>query len=157
MNEKINEVKDRALNAADDLYNKLPLDKINEKLGGKVDVKTKKFKIIAAGVLAVLIVVVLCLIFGGGGAPSSSEISTCKTRLTAFEKQHGNGRKCIKISNFEKMDSAMPTPVGVELLGLQPGKECKLYRCTITWNDKTTSRGVFIRQGEKFGVLPEDI
>ncbi len=44
-------------NKADELYNKLPLDQINEKLGGKVDVKGKKFKIYAAlgGIVAIIL------------------------------------------------------------------------------------------------------
>ena len=41
----------------DEYYNKLPLDKINEKLGGKVDVKSKKFKTIGG------IILVLCIFF----------------------------------------------------------------------------------------------
>ena len=45
MNPKIDEIKNKVFNQADELYNKLPLDKINDKLGGKVDVKSKKFKI----------------------------------------------------------------------------------------------------------------
>ena len=71
--EKINEVKDAALGKADELYNQLPLDKINDKLGGKVDVKSKKFKLIAAGsvlgVLALVVVGIACLIFGGDPDP----------------------------------------------------------------------------------------
>ena len=73
MNEKVNEAKEKAaevkaqaLNKADELYNKLPLDQINEKLGGKVDVKSKKFKMIAAGVLALIVVLILVLVLGGG-------------------------------------------------------------------------------------------
>lgn len=39
----------------DGYYNKLPLDKINEKLGGKVDVKSKKFKKIFASTVAIIL------------------------------------------------------------------------------------------------------
>ncbi len=67
MNEKINDFKDKALKKADSLYNKLPLDKMNEKLNGKADVKSKKFKIIAAVVVLVLLVLGGWMIFGGGG------------------------------------------------------------------------------------------
>ena len=79
MNEKVNEAKEKAaevkaqaLNKADELYNKLPLDQINEKLGGKVDVKSKKFKMIAAGVLALIVVLILVLVLGGG-TPSMTQ------------------------------------------------------------------------------------
>ena len=62
-----------AAGKADELYNRLPLDKINEKLGGKVDVKSKKFKIIlaaAAGVLLLLLVLIGFLCFGGDSPKS---------------------------------------------------------------------------------------
>ena len=39
----------------DEYYNKLPLDKINEKLGGKVDVKSKKFKTCSGIILGLFI------------------------------------------------------------------------------------------------------
>lgn len=63
---KIKETANAVVNKADELYNKLPLDKINEKLGGKVDVKSKKFKTIAGCVVGALLVLILCLIFCGG-------------------------------------------------------------------------------------------
>lgn len=143
-------------NKADELYNKLPLNEINEKLGGKVDVKTKKFKVIAVGVLAVLIVVILCLIFCGGGAPSSSEISACKSRINRIEKEYGHGRRCIKISDFKKMDPVTPSAQIAKLTGLKAGKKCDRYSCTVTWKDKKTSRGVFVRQGDRKGVFVMD-
>ena len=60
--ENVNAVKDVALGKADELYNKLPLDKINDKLGGKVDVKSRKFKLIAACfLLTMLLSVIVCL------------------------------------------------------------------------------------------------
>jgi len=57
-----------AASKADELYNKLPLDKINEKLGGKVDVKSPKVKI---GVFAFIIflAVVICVAFFSGHDP----------------------------------------------------------------------------------------
>ena len=42
--EKAKKAAKLAADKLDEYYNKLPLDKINEKLGGKVDVKSKKFK-----------------------------------------------------------------------------------------------------------------
>ena len=146
-----------AAEKADELYNKLPLDKVNEKLGGKVDVKSKKFKIIAASVLVGLIVLVLALVvFGGGGAPSSDEISKCKTRINRFEKEIYSGRRCTAIKDFEKMSPVKPTPLGAKLFKLKAGEECKRYKCTIVWKDGGTSSGVFLRQGDKFGVLVSD-
>ena len=73
--QKAKEAGKAAAAKADELYNKLPLDKINEKLGGKVDVKSRKFKIIGSCVLLGFIILLLCLVFGGSGAPSSAEIS----------------------------------------------------------------------------------
>lgn len=67
MNEKVNDVKDKVLDKADALCSKLPLDKINQKLGGKFDVKSKKGRLIFGGaILAVIaiIVVIICSIFG---------------------------------------------------------------------------------------------
>ena len=59
-----------AAGKADELYNRLPLDKINAKLGGKVDVKSKKFKIILASALALLLIVIGFLCFGGNSPKS---------------------------------------------------------------------------------------
>ena len=61
MNEKVNEATKKAAEIKDQALNQ-----INEKLGGKVDVKSKKFKMIAAGVLALIVVLILVLILGGG-------------------------------------------------------------------------------------------
>ncbi|MBQ4480069.1 MAG: hypothetical protein II943_05475 [Victivallales bacterium] len=75
----------KASEKADALYNKLPLDSINEKLaskGIKVDVKSRKFKLALAGVAALL--VVLLVWFGcrggeknnaGGGRNSSAKVN----------------------------------------------------------------------------------
>ena len=73
-NNKAQTVKETVLNAANSainkanvFYNKLPLDKINEKFNGKVDVKSKKFKYILSGIVGVLILVFILSVFGGGG------------------------------------------------------------------------------------------
>ena len=77
-NENIDKAKEAATGAAkaaaeklDGLYNKLPLDKINEKLGGKVDVKSPKVKL---GVLVALVVLVLLILWAvfGGSSPKSA-------------------------------------------------------------------------------------
>ena len=58
--EKAKKAAKLAADKLDEYYNKLPLDKINEKLGGKVDVKSKKFKICGATILGFCIL--LCMI-----------------------------------------------------------------------------------------------
>ena len=54
-----------AANKADALYNKLPLDKINEKFKGKVDVKSRKFKIVLACIIGLLFLFILNTLFSG--------------------------------------------------------------------------------------------
>ena len=68
---KAQETAAKAANKADELYNKLPLDQINAKLRGKVDVKSKNFKI-AVGVIAVFLV--LLIVFCSAGGASSAKI-----------------------------------------------------------------------------------
>ena len=53
------------INKCDALYNKLPLDKINEKFKGKIDVKTRKFKTVLSVVVCLLFVFCLKSCFGG--------------------------------------------------------------------------------------------
>ena len=69
-NDKIQAAKENAKKVAsaimskvDDLYNKLPLDKINEKLKGKVDVKSSKFKKILCAVVCIVILLALSMCF----------------------------------------------------------------------------------------------
>ena len=57
--EKAKKATKLAAEKLDEYYNKLPLDKINEKLGGKVNVKSRKVKII---VLAIVLFLALCVI-----------------------------------------------------------------------------------------------
>lgn len=156
MNDKINEIKNAVINKADEVYNKLPLDKINEKLGGKVDVKSKKFKIGVFVAIPLILILVICMIFSGGGEPGSSEISRCKTRINRFEKNYGEGRICKKISDFEEMSSITPSATIAKYTGLKAGKECDRYSCIVTWKDGKTSAAVFVRQGDKFGVFVRD-
>ena len=86
MNEKVNDVKDKVLDKADALCSKLPLDKINQKLGGKFDVKSKKGRLIFGGaILAVIaiIVVIICAIFG---SPSITDEELAEARTVAAAK-----------------------------------------------------------------------
>jgi hypothetical protein len=63
MNDKLNDVKNNVLDKADALCSKLPLDKINQKLGGKLDVNSKKVRLLfGTGILAVIVVIVVVLI-----------------------------------------------------------------------------------------------
>ena len=55
--QKVKDVFTRFAGKLDEYYNKLPLDKINEKLGGKIDVKTPMVK---KGV-TVVVIVLLCV------------------------------------------------------------------------------------------------
>ena len=71
-NSSKNDIKERAAklasaatDKADDLYNKLPLDKINEKLGGKIDVRSKKVKVAVFIAVCIVFLLVLKGIFGG--------------------------------------------------------------------------------------------
>ena len=73
MNEKVNDVKDKVLDKADALCSKLPLDKINQKLGGKFDVKSKKVRLLfGAGILGIFIVIV-ALVFSLFSSPSLTD------------------------------------------------------------------------------------
>ena len=53
----------------DQYYNKLPLDTINEKSGGKVNVKSKNFKLAVLGVAVIIIVTAVAIIFSCCSAP----------------------------------------------------------------------------------------
>ena len=156
MNKNVDEIKNKILNQADKLYNKLPLDKINDKLGGKVNVKSKKVKIGVFIAVPVIFLLIVWMIFSGGGTPSSSEISASIRRLNKIEKLLGGGRVCKKISDFEKAEPiTLPSDVAKQF-GLKGSQECKRYTCIITWKNGKTSKGIFVRQGDKFGVIPLD-
>lgn len=71
--DKVVDVKNQALNKADELYNKLPLDMINEKLGGKIDVKSRQFKLIAGGVFAVIVILLIVLVISLFSTPSLTD------------------------------------------------------------------------------------
>lgn len=150
--EKAKNLSQEGMKKADELYNKLPLDKLNEKFGGKIDFKSKKVKYgIFSAVGIVLLVLIATLLFGGN-APSSSEIDACKSRINRFEKTYGQGRKCKDIIDFEEVDKITPPRDVAKFLGLKR-EPCERFTCTIVWKNGRTSRGVFIRQDEKFGVF----
>lgn len=61
--QKAKEAGKAAAAKADELYNKLPLDKINEKLGGKVDVKSKKVKVILSILICIIFLLIIKMLF----------------------------------------------------------------------------------------------
>ena len=56
--EKTGEIGKSVAGKADELYNRLPLDKINEKLGGKVNVRNKKVMYTVFIALFILVVII---------------------------------------------------------------------------------------------------
>ena len=91
-----------AANKADEFYNKLPLDKINDKLGGKVNVKSKGFKIAAACVLVVILLLGIKLIFGGNSLESGLRDATNE----AIKKDKNSaGAKCYKVTDINVIAS----------------------------------------------------
>lgn len=81
MNEKVNEATKKAAEIKDQALNQ-----INEKLGGKVDVKSKKFKMIAAGILAAIVAVILVLVLCCGGTPTMTQDEMDQTMKMANAK-----------------------------------------------------------------------
>lgn len=94
-------VKDQILDKADALCSKLPLDKINQKLGGKFDVNSKKVRLLfGAGILGIFIVIV-ALVFSLFGSPSLTDAELAKAKQVAAEKLN-----VINIKNIEFFDHA---------------------------------------------------
>lgn len=87
-----------AANKADELYNKLPLDKINEKFKGKVNVKSRKFKIVFACIIGLLFLFILNTLFSG-----SSNINDFPVDYFEYVEL-GNARegKSIRIIGFNE-------------------------------------------------------
>ena len=67
----------------DEYYNKLPLDKINEKLGGKVDVKSSLFKKSFAGIVIIVFLFFLCLFCFSNSDDVGSGMSSNPKKLAA--------------------------------------------------------------------------
>ena len=58
--EKAKNLSQEGIKKADELYNKLPLDKMNEKFGGKVDFRSSKLKyslFFAVGIIVLLVII----------------------------------------------------------------------------------------------------
>ena len=90
MNDKLNDVKNNVLDKADTLCSKLPLDKINQKLGGKLDVNSKKVRLLfGAGILAVIVVIVVVLI-SLFSSPSLTEAELAKAKIDAANIEISN-------------------------------------------------------------------
>lgn len=86
MNEKVNDVKDKVLDKADALCNKLPLDKINQKLGGKFDIKSKKVRLIFGGAILALIAIVVVIICAIFSSPSLTDDELFEAKIMAANK-----------------------------------------------------------------------
>ena len=70
--EKIDSIAEKGAKSMNELYEKLPLDKVNEKLKAHnidVDVRSKKVKIIAAAAIVVIILILFVMIGGGDSIP----------------------------------------------------------------------------------------
>ena len=157
MDKKFNDMKRVFVDKADELYEKLPLDKINEKLGGKIDVKNSKVKMGFFAVFVVVLVLIIMLIFSMfNNAPSTSEINSCISRINRFERgELGSNRRCKEITNFEEIDEITPNSSVAKFLGLKQ-EPCERFKCSIIWKDGSESAGMFLRQGNKFGVFVRD-
>lgn len=90
--EKIKPAIEKIIEKSDKYYNKLPLDRINEKLGGRVDVKSEKFKSLLRRVVFILVLLLVYLFFkscipaiggekcmwcGGSGKTPARELVKC--------------------------------------------------------------------------------
>ena len=94
--EKTGEIGKSVAGKANELYNRLPLDKINEKLGGKVDVRNKKVMYTVFIALFVLVVIILSLIFGGCGDGLSAKEMARANELASLHFDIPNGLEKVK-------------------------------------------------------------
>ena len=132
MNDKVNDVKNNVLDKADALCSKLPLDKINQKLGGKLDVNSKKVRLLfGAGILAVIVVIVVVLI-ALFSSPSLTDDELAKAKTAA-------GRwKISDITNIEYADK-----------GEMMDKEVLIFHAEGVENGKTVPISILvIRNGD---------
>ena len=77
--EKIDSIAEKGAKSMNELYEKLPLDKVNEKLKAhniNVDVRSKKFKIIAAAAIVVIILILFVMIGGGDSIPHQDTVDS---------------------------------------------------------------------------------
>lgn len=102
MNEKVNDVKDKVLDKADALCSKLPLDQINQKLGGKFDVKSKKVRLIFGGAILALIAIIVVIICAVFGSPSLTDDEFFEAQLLAANKFEASDITNIKYAATEE-------------------------------------------------------
>ncbi|MBE6380769.1 MAG: hypothetical protein E7047_07555 [Lentisphaerae bacterium] len=129
---------------ADELYNKLPLDKINDKLGGKIDVKSKKFKLIAASALLAVIIAILCIIFFGGSDPkkmSTEEFDYLKEKLAQNSEIQGPPTAAV----FVKMEDG---PLGSKI---------RTFKVTVLKNGNMRELTIHIPTGGDFKTSDMEI
>lgn len=123
---KIEEAKENAKKVAkiaagklDEYYNKLPLDKINEKFGGKIDVKSKKVKLMFLAVIGILLILIGVLILGNIDPKlSAKELKRANEIVDIYHGVEG-GLKQIKYiktekSKYFKVDFRMFEAVGTK-------------------------------------------
>ena len=93
----------RFVEKLDEYYNKLPLDKINEKLGGKIDVKSQRVKLVFFAIIGILLLVISSLIFCGSGDVklSAKELERANEVASIYHKVE-SGLKQIKYIGTDK-------------------------------------------------------
>ncbi len=105
--EKAKDVAGKAIHKADELYNKLPLDEINhklEKLPVKVDVKSRKFKLILAAIIVLTLVIITWHSCSGAAVDSTVKSLVADILLKNRPYQFKKGKtKCIKVTNVESI------------------------------------------------------
>ena len=109
---------------ADELYNKLPLDKINEKLGGKVDVKSSKTKKILFAIFLCLILLVVYSFFSSSDTtiPNGAKIDLIKAELSLSKNTLAEFYAAVLV-NKEK-NKNIPWQNGKETFG-EYARRCK--------------------------------
>lgn len=105
--EKAKDVAGKAIHKADELYNKLPLDEINhklEKLSVKVDVKSRKFKLILAAIIVLTLGIITWHSCSGSAVDSmvKSLVADILVKNRPYHFKKGN-ISCIKITNVESI------------------------------------------------------
>lgn len=100
------DVTEKVINKANELYNKLPLDDINNKLKKlpvKLDVKSRKFKI------ALAIIVFVLVLFTWYSCSGASVNNTVKSLVVNILERNHSGLflkgkvKCVKVTNVESI------------------------------------------------------
>lgn len=84
---------------ADEQYNKLPLDDISRKLGGRFDLRTPKFKVGAAIIFLIIVTVILSLFLSGETVPNES-----KVREMITQHEEASGMSKVRKITFKKVE-----------------------------------------------------